>query len=255
MKVISIAIQKGGSGKTTTAVNLAAALRDAGKKVLLIDFDPQSNLTQSLGIKKEPAANVYTVLRKEAFGEQADLLEVKQVLHGLDLIPAALELADAELELASVYGREQIAAQLLQRLENAYDYVFIDCPPSFGILTVNALVASDYYLMPLQAEFLPLNGVRSFERHLERIKKLNKHLRLLGFVLTKFNNRLSMNRSVEEQLLEKYDATQVFRTHIRTNIKLAAAQEQGMDIFSFDPYSNGAADYKALAAEFLEKIK
>ncbi len=253
--ILSIAIQKGGSGKTTTAVNLAAALRDLGKSVLLIDLDPQANLSQSMGAAEEPAENVYQVLRREAFGETADLATAIIECHGIDLVPAALELAGAELELASVYGREQILAQLLERLKKNYDFVLLDCPPSIGMLTVNALVASDYILMPMQAEFLPLKGARSFLTHIEKVKKLNRKLELLGFVMTKFDARKTMNKQVEAQLTEEFGAKKVFKSRIRTNIALATAQEKGMDIFSFDSASNGAADYKALAAELLTKIK
>jgi len=170
-------------------------------------------------------------------------------------VPAALELAGAELELASVYGREQILAQLIGRLKKRYDFILIDCPPSIGMLTVNALVASDYMLMPMQAEFLPLKGARSFLTHIAKIKKLNKKLELLGFVLTKFDPRKTMNKQVLEQLSSEYGANKVFSSRIRANIALATAQEKGMDIFSFDPSSNGASDYRALAEELLTKIK
>lgn len=254
MHIISIAIQKGGSGKTTTAINLAAALRDRGKEVLLIDMDPQANLSQSLGIPDEPEDNIYQVLRDEAFGETPDLASIVVRVHGMDLAPAALELAGAEMELVGIYGREHILSQLLGRLEKKYDFVLIDCPPSFGMLTVNALVASDWYLMPLQAEFLPRRGVTSFMNHVLLLNKINKKLDLLGFVLTRFDPRKNMNRQVMEELFEKYGSAKMFRTQIRTNIALATAQEKGMDIFTFDKNANGAADYRALADEFLEKL-
>ena len=253
--IISIAIQKGGSGKTTTAVNLAVALRDLGKSVLLIDLDPQANLSQSLGAPEEPAENIYQILRREAFGEPADMATAIIDCHGMDLAPAALELAGAELELASVYGREQILTQLIGRLKKRYDFILIDCPPSIGMLTVNALVASDFMLMPMQAEFLPLKGARSFLTHIVKIKKLNKKLELLGFVLTKFDPRKTMNKQVLEQLSSEFGEGKIFSSRIRANIALATAQEKGKDIFSFDPSSNGASDYKALAEELLTKIK
>ncbi len=170
MPVISCAIPKGGSGKTTTAINLAAALTRQGKTVLLVDADPQANLSQSLGIADEPERNLFTELLKEISGEGSQLHEA--IIHtrsGLDVIPSILELAGAELELVSVYGREQVFSWMLEKLKENYDYVFIDCPPAIGMLTVNALVASDYILMPLQAEFLPLKGVRSFMYHLKAI--------------------------------------------------------------------------------------
>jgi chromosome partitioning protein len=254
MKIISVAIQKGGSGKTTTVVNLAAALRDMGKKVLLIDLDPQANLSQSLGAPDEPEENLYKVLKAEAFGESADLSSI--ILHtcGMDLVPASLDLATAELELVSIFGRETILAQCLERLKKKYDFVLLDCPPSIGMLTVNALTASDWVLMPLQAEFLPMRGVASFIQNLEKIRRLNKKLELLGFVLTKFDHRKGMNRDVLEKLQTVYGKKKVFETLVRTNISLAKAQEKGVDIFTFDKSSNGAADYRQLAQEFLKKV-
>lgn len=254
MKIISIANFKGGVGKTTTAINLAAGLKNLGKKVLLIDVDPQANLTQSLGvIDDELKSSIYTVLRKEAFGEKTKLTDALVEASGLDLIPSSLDLASAELELASVYGREQILSQLLKPLKN-FDYVFIDCPPSMGMLTINALVASDLVLIPLQAEFLPLKGARSFLKHFELVRKLNKKLKLLGFVLTKYDQRKKMNQQVKEALEKEFSEGQVFKSRIRTNIALANAQEKGMDIFNYDKKSNGAIDYSNLTKEFLSKI-
>ncbi len=254
-KIISIVIQKGGSGKTTTTLNLAAALRDQGKRVLLIDLDPQSNLTQSLGITDEVEPNIYHALRQEAFDQPASLEALVTNRCGIDLVPASLELAGVEIELVSIYGREQILKQLLTRLQTPYDYVLIDCPPSMGMLTVNALVASDLFIMPLQAEFLPLKGVSSFMRHLDKIKKLmNPNISLLGFVFTKYDPRKNMNRNVLEKLKELYGEDKIFHTFIRTNIALVNAQEKGVDIFTFDKNSNGAKDYGQLAQEFLAKI-
>ena len=254
MNIISIANFKGGVGKTTTAINLAAGLIMQGKKVLLIDIDPQANLTQSLGLTDEVDTSIYSVLRKEAFGEKSKLLDARLQVQNLDLIPAALELASAELELASVYGREQILAQLLKKVKN-YDFVLIDCPPSMGMLTINALVASDYVLIPLQAEFLPLKGAKSFLKHFKSIQRLNEELTLLGFVLTKYDARKKMNQRVKAQLEKEFPKGQVFNTLIRTNIALAKAQEAGTDIFTFDKRSHGAFDYEDLTREFLSKIK
>lgn len=259
MPVISLAIQKGGSGKTTTAINLAAALKREGKSVLLLDADPQANLTQSLGIIEEPERNLFTELKKEMEGKNGDLKEILvQTASGLHLIPSSIELAGAELELVSVYGREQLLSWMLKPLEDEYDYIFIDSPPAIGMLTVNALVASRYVLMPLQAEFLPLKGVRSFMYHLNSIIKIKKKLGLeidvLGFVLTRYDDHKKMNRQVCEQLESEF-GSKVFHTHIRSNIQLAKAQEAGLDIFSFDKHAHGAVDYMALAKEFLEKIE
>jgi chromosome partitioning protein len=255
MPIFSIAIQKGGSGKTTTAINLGAALCRAGKKVLLVDADPQANLSQSLGIPDEPSYNLYTELKKEITGDGGDLAKtIVSTPQGMDVIPASIDLAVVELELVSVYGREQLLNSLLQPLAPAYDYVLIDCPHAIGMLTVNALVASQYVLIPLPGEFLPLKGVYSFMRQFDMIrKKLNAKLELLGLVLTRFDERKLMNVSVKKQLEEKFPG-KVFQTAIRTNMQLAKAQELGKDIFSFDKSSNGAKDYRNLAEELMKKL-
>jgi chromosome partitioning protein len=255
MSVVSIAIQKGGSGKTTTAINLAAALHRLGKTVLLIDADPQANLSQSLGILDEPEQNLFTELKKEIAGENSNLQQAIVITKsGLPLVPSSIELAGAELELVSVYGREQVFSWMLESLKDKYDFIFIDCPPAIGMLTVNALTASDFVLMPLQAEFLPLKGLRSFMIHFKSIKgKLNKKIEILGFLLTRYDERKSMNRQVLQSLEEEF-GEKVFHTHIRTNIQLAKAQEAGLDIFSYDRQSNGAQDYLKMAEEFLQKL-
>ncbi|GJM34485.1 MAG: sporulation initiation inhibitor protein Soj [Saprospiraceae bacterium] len=254
MSIISIAIQKGGSGKTTTAINLPAALQQMGHSVLLVDLDPQANLTQALGILEEPDRSIYDVFREIAAGKQSDLSSLIEVRSGLPLIPASLELAGAEIELVSIYGREQIMTRMLKPLRDKYDFIFIDCPPAISMLTVNALVASDYVLMPLQAEFLPLKGVKSFMRHFENIKRdLNPDLQILGFVLTKYDRRKTMNRNVLDTLMETY-GDKVFNTRVRTNISLAQAQEQGVDVYNYDRSCNGALDYLELAREFLKRI-
>lgn len=259
MYIITIAMLKGGVGKTTTAINLAAALHHAGKKILLVDADPQANLTQSLGISEEGDANLYTLLKSEINGESSDArAAIVQTESGLSIIPSAIDLAGAELELVSAYSREQMLSWVLEPIKNDYDYIFIDCPPSMGMLSVNALVASDYLLMPLTAEFLPLKGLRSFMTHFKTIKntkaRLNKQLDILGFVFTKYDERKTMNRQIAEAMREEF-GERVFATTIRTNIQLAKAQEAGTDVFAFDKRSHGAEDYEALAQEFLKKME
>ena len=255
MPIFSVAIQKGGCAKTTTTLNLAAALSNLGKRVLVIDADPQASLTQSLGIVDEPEQNFYTELSKEMKGETGELANIIiKTRSGLDLVPSSIELASAELELVSVYGREQVFSWMLDRISNKYDFIFIDCPPAIGMLTVNALVASDFVLMPMQAEFLPLKGVRSFMHHLKALNKLNKKLEVLGFVITRYDERKTMNRQMLQEL-EREFGDKVFHAHIRNNIQLAKAQEAGLDIFSFDKKSHGAEDYAQLANEFLDHLK
>lgn len=260
MSTISIAIQKGGSGKTTTAINLAAALQAEGKKILIIDADPQANLTQSLGIMSKPAHNLHTALKKKLEGDEDQGLRaaILQTAAGIHFIPASIDLIESEFDMVTDYDKYELFSQLLKPLENEYDFIFIDCPPGIGMLTINALVASRYVLMPLPAEFLPLNGVRNFIQQLSRIVEIQKdreyEIEVLGFVLTKFDDHKKMNRMVCAQLESEF-GNKVFQTHIRSNIQLAKAQEAGLDIFSYDKKANGATDYRGLAKEFLSKMK
>lgn len=254
--IIAIAIQKGGSGKTTTALNLGAALREQDRKVLLIDLDPQCNLTQAMGIRTDPKPSVYDILDREASGDPADLRDIICPVNGMDFAPASLELAKAELKLVSVYGREKLLKNLIDPLRDAYDHIILDCPPAVGMLTVNGLVAADYVLMPMQAEFLPLKGLISFMDVVNKDiigKKINPGLGILGIMFTRFDTRNSMTPRIVE-ILQGLHPRHVLKTRIRTNIALAKAQEEGKDIFTYDPHTRGAADYRALAEEILLKI-
>jgi chromosome partitioning protein len=254
MQIISIAAQKGGVGKTTTAINLAAGLQRKGKSVLLVDADPQRSMTTALGIDSETAINLFTELAKEIRGEDGNLAAaIVKTGCGLQLVPASAELAWAETELVSVFGREQVFTWLLEKMSVEYDFVLFDCHPSVGMLTVNALVASDYILMPLQAEFLPQKAVNIFMQQIASIKKINKKLTLLGILLTKYDDRKTMNKQVKIQIEQEF-GNKLFTTTIRNNIQLAKAQEAGIDIFSFDKHSHGAEDYEMLVDEFLKKL-
>jgi chromosome partitioning protein len=255
--VISIAIQKGGSGKTTTALNLTAALREMGRSVLLLDLDPQCNLTQSMGIRNDPKPSIYDILDLEASGENPDLMEVVREVNGIAFAPASLELAKAELKLVSVYGREQLLKNLLEPIRDKYDYILIDCPPAVGMLTINGLVASDYVLLPMQAEYLPMKGLVSFMDIYKKDvvgKRLNTALKVLGILFTRFDARNSMTPRIVE-LLGNLFGEHMLRTKIRTNIALAKAQENGLDIFRFDRMSRGALDYMSLAVELEERLE
>ena len=256
MPVVSIATQKGGSAKTTTTVNLAAALSLKGKSVLLIDSDPQANLTYSLGIADDLDRNLYTEYKKEILGQKSNLKEtIIKTDAGIDLIPSSLELANAELELVSKFAREQtLRNRMLKPIIDQYDYVLIDCPPSFGMLTVNALVASSHVLIPLQGEFLPKKGVESFLKMVGTVKEmLNLQVEVAGFLLTRYSPRKKMNEEIKKWLEDNH-ANKLFRTFIHTDIRLAVAQKNGKDIFSFAPHSTGATDYANLAVEFLNRI-
>ena len=255
MPVISIAIQKGGSGKTTTALNLAAAFRETGQRVLLLDMDPQSHLSQALRLPDDPERSLYRILGDAAAGKAGPLLDYKYTVHGMDVIAGSLQLAFSEMELVSVYSREYLLDELLAPVKDQYDQVLIDCPPAVGMLTVNSLIASDYVLLPVQAEFLPLQGVFSFMQFFKKMQKLNKRLQLLGILITKYDPRVTMTAEVLERLRNEPGLEQtLFDAHIRINIAIAKAQQQGMDIFTFDRLSTGAINYRSLAYEVMERI-
>lgn len=247
MSVISIANHKGGVGKTTTAVNLAAGLARSGYKTLLIDMDPQSNATFSLGLKKQDRT-IYQVL---AFQDAVKKV-IQELEPTLDLIPASVHLAGFEKN--SEVGKEFILQEALEQERENYDFVIIDCPPSLGALTISALTASDFCIVALQPESLALKGMDDFIRILRTVKtRMNRQLELLGVVITQFDNRKVLHREVLEYALQNYGDA-VFDTHIRGNVALAECQSMGQHIFDYDAYCNGAEDYLALTKEVVRRV-
>lgn len=241
-KVISISNHKGGVGKTTSAVNIGAGLNRLGKRVLLIDLDPQANLSQSLGLINQ-GRNIYGAIRGEY------KLEPIEIVKGLDVIPSTLDLSGAEIELSGEAGREFILRELLEPLKGFYNFIIIDCPPSLGLLTINAFTASDQVFIPLQAEFLALQGLTKLMEVIEKIKKrLNKELQIGGVFITQYDNRKVLNRDVVATI-QAHFTDEVFKTKIRDNIALAEAPAQGVDIFRYNQKSYGAEDYLSLCKE------
>ena len=244
-KTISMSNHKGGVGKTTSVANIGAGLNQLKKKVLLIDLDPQANLTQSLGIDDESDQTIYGALK----GEHS--LTPVNICEGLDLIPSTLDLSGAELELSTEAGREFILAELLSPIKKLYDFIIIDCPPSLGLLTVNALTASDEVYIPLQAHYLPLRGLTKITEVIDKVqKRINKNLKVGGIFITQFDKRKILNRDIADTIVEHF-SEKVFKTRIRNNIALAEAPTSGLDIFRYNPKSNGAADYMELCKEIL----
>jgi chromosome partitioning protein len=248
MRVISISNHKGGVGKTTSAINIGAGLNKLGKKILLIDLDPQANLSQSLGLINEPV-NIYGALRGEY------KLQPTEILKGLDVIPSTLDLSGAEVELSSEAGREYILKELIEPLRASYDFIIIDSPPSLGLLTINSFTASDEILIPLQAQYLALQGLTKLIEVVDKIKqRLNKGLKVGGVFITQYDSRKVLNRDVVETI-QAHFKDEVFKTKVRDNIALAEAPSQGLDIFRYSPKSYGAEDYLALSKEVLKRSK
>jgi chromosome partitioning protein len=245
--VISLLNHKGGVGKTTSAINIGAGLVELGKKVLLIDLDPQANLTISLGIPRQKVT-IYEALRGE--GELAPY-QHKPNLH---VITSSLDLSGAEMELINEAGREYILRELLTGFADEYDFVLIDCPPSLGLLTLNALTSSRWVLIPLQTEFLAVQGLAKIKQVIDKVRfRLNKQLDIGGVVATMYDSRRVLNRDVVETI-HKYFGEKVFKTYIRENVALAEAPAQRSDIFDYAPKSSGATDYLELCKEILERI-
>ena len=244
--VISLLNHKGGVGKTTSSIGIGAGLVRLGKKVLLMDLDPQANLTLSLGVPRQKVT-IYEALRGEAE------LVPYTVKEDLDVIPATLDLSGAEMELINEAGREYILKETLEPLQEEYDYIIIDCPPSLGLLTLNSLTSSNYVIIPLQTEFLALQGLTKIKQVIDKVRfRLNKKLQIGGVVATMYDKRKVLNRDVVETI-KKYFGKKVFNTLIRDNVALAEAPASRKDIFSYSPKSNGAVDYLNLCKEILER--
>ncbi len=245
-KIISLLNHKGGVGKTTSAINIGAGLVELGQKVLLIDLDPQANLTLSLGIPRQK----YTIY--ESIRGESELVPYT-AKEGMDVITSSLDLSGAEMELINEAGREYILQELFQPVLEEYDYIIIDCPPSLGLLTLNALTTSDYVYIPLQTEFLALQGLTKIKQVIDKVRfRLNKKLQIGGVIATMYDARKVLNRDVVATI-QKYFGDKVFNTLIRDNVTLAEAPAQRMDIFSYAKSSNGAKDYLSLCKEILER--
>lgn len=252
-KIVSVVNQKGGVGKTTTAVNLAAAVGISGKKVLLVDADPQGNSTSGYGInKKETNITSYELLIGKGTAEQAI---VKTNFKNVDVVPSSIDLAAAEVDLIEIEHRE---AQLKMALANArekYDYIFIDCPPSLGLVTINALNACDTVLVPIQCEYFALEGLSQLMATVRQVKRLyNPTLEIEGIVLTMYDGRLNLTGQVVAEI-KKYFATKLYKTAIPRAVRLSEAPSYGMPIQYYDKRSKGAVAYNDLAKEFLKKNK
>ena len=250
-KVMAIINQKGGVGKSTTAINLSAALGELGKQVLLVDLDPQGNSSSGLGIEKSQVHNcVYDVLLNDVAIEDVIIPDVGE---GLDLVPATINLAGAEVELVSEMARENRLKDAVGSLRGKYDYVFIDCPHSLGLLTVNALVAADKLLIPIQCEFYALEGVTKLLDSMKRVKtRLNPTLDIFGVLLTMYDGRTTLSRQVVEEVRSYFGKT-VFTTLIPRTVKLSEAPSFGQPITQYDPSGKGAQSYVNLAKEVVQR--
>ncbi|HEX6945991.1 MAG TPA: AAA family ATPase [Acidimicrobiia bacterium] len=249
--VVALANQKGGVGKSTTAVNLAASLALAGHRILLIDLDPQGNATSGLGVERGSIeTSIYDVLLKESHIE--DAIEPTSV-RNLFVVPATIDLAGAEIELVAVLSRETRLKTAIHSTEDDYDYVFIDCPPSLGLLTVNALTAANEVVIPIQCEYYALEGLSQLLRNIQLVtSNLNPDLKVGGVVLTMYDGRTKLSKDVAEQVRD-YFGDVAYKTVIPRSVRLSEAPSYGEPIEAFDPMSRGAIAYRQLGREFLDR--
>ncbi|MCD8082907.1 MAG: AAA family ATPase [Clostridiales bacterium] len=250
-RIIAIANQKGGVGKTTTAINLSACLAEAGQMVLTVDFDPQGNATSGLGFEKGYLdKTVYELMMGECEIEEC---LIKDVQDHLDILPSDINLSGAEIELLDESDKEKILKKKLDPISEAYDYIIIDCPPSLSLLTINALTAADTVLVPIQCEYYALEGLTQILQMIEMVKKkLNPKLELEGVVFTMYDARTNLSLEVVENV-KKYLKKTIYKTIIPRNVRLAEAPSHGMPINIYDTRSTGAESYRMLAAEVISK--
>jgi chromosome partitioning protein len=244
--IYAVSNHKGGVGKTTSTINIGAALANKNKKVLLVDLDPQANLTQSMGIK-----NVEISIYENLKGEK--IIHPIEYKNNLYVLPSSLDLSAAEIELSSEPGREYILKDILLQLTSKFEYILIDCPPSLGLLTINALTAADFVLIPMQAEYLPLRGLAKLTEIIKKIQtRLNNNLKIGGVFLTQYDIRKVLNRDIAESV-SNFFGDKLLNKKISSNIALAEAPSQGKDIFLYNRNSKGATDYTELCDEMIEK--